>query len=68
MHFRIRKKDSVLVTIQYIMILFALLGLINAEKSQFWLGHGKLITEFSNQSWGQHENCDVTSAIWEEMF
>ena len=50
------------------MIVFVLLGLINAEKFQFWSGHENSTTEFSNQSREQRENCEVTCPIWEEIF
>ena len=50
------------------MIVLILLGLINAEKSHFWLGHENFFTEISNLSHEQRENCEVSCAIWEEVF
>ena len=50
------------------MIVLILLGLINAEKSRSWLGHEKFLTEFLNLSHGPRENCEVSCAIWEEIF
>ena len=51
------------------MIALILLGIINAEKSQFWLGRDRFSIEFSNLKVGQsRENCEVTCAIWEEIF
>ena len=46
------------------MIVLILLGLINAEKSRSWLGHEK----FLNMSHEHRENCEVSCAIWEEVF
>ena len=50
------------------MIVLILLGFIHAEKSRSWLGHEKFLTEFLNLSHGPRENCEVSCAIWEEIF
>ena len=50
------------------MIVLVLLGFINAEKSRSWLGHEKFFIEISNLSHEPRENCEVTCAIWEEIF
>ena len=51
------------------MIALILLGIINAEKSQFWLRRDRFSIELSNLKVGQpRENCEVTCAIWEEIF